>query len=284
LYKKIDMARSITEIHEALIAEKNARAELAGLTSASRTAIWRMWLYIVAVAMYTHEMLWDAHKAEVLDIISRMKPHTLKWYAEKARAYQHGYNLMPDSDQYDNSSLTEEQIADSQVVDYAAVVNVNNGLRIKVATDNGTDLEPLTNDQMDGFVEYMSRIKDAGVKLTITTGVADNLKLSLELYYNPLVLNDQGQRLDGTAATPVQDAIKRYLKELPFNGLFVLAYLVDKLQQVDGVVVPHMVSASARYGILPYVGFSVEYQPDSGYLRFANEADLVINWIPKSPI
>lgn len=278
------MARSITEIHEALIAEKNARTELAALTSTSRVAVWRLWLYVVAVAMWAHENLFDLHKAEVLDIISRLKPHTLKWYAEKARAYQHGYNLPPDTDVYDNTGLTAEQVADSLVVDYAAVVNTDSGLRIKLATNNGTDLVALSAGQLAGVVEYMKRIKDAGVRLSITSSEADSLKLSLQIFYNPLVLNETGARLDGGGAFTVQNAVKRYLTELPFNGQFVLAYLIDRLQQVDGVVVPHVLSASARYGALPFVGFSVEYQPDAGYVRFAEETDLTIVWTPKSPV
>lgn len=278
------MARTITQIHEALIAAKQARPELAVLTSTSQVSMWRLWLYIVAVAVYTHELLFDAHKAEVLDIISRLKPHTLKWYAEKARAYQHGYNLPPDTDRYDNSGLTTAQVADSLVVDYAAVVDTDTGLRIKLATYNGVDLEALSDEQRAGVVAYMQRIKDAGVRLAITSTVADSLKLTLQIFYNPLVLNETGARLDGGGAFTVQAAIKRYLTELPFNGVFVLAYLVDRLQQVDGVVVPHVLSASARYGSLPFVGFAVEYQPDAGYVRFAEETDLTIVWTPKNPV
>lgn len=278
------MARTITQIHEELIAAKNAQTQLAGLTSTSATALWRLWLYVVAVGMYTHEVLFDAHKAEVLDIISRMKPHSLKWYATKAVAYMHGYDLVSDADFYDTTGLTEQEISDAMIVDYAAVVEVDNGLRVKVATDNGTDLVPLSSVQFDGFVEYMTRIKDAGVKLLITTQVADELKLNIELYYNPLIMDSTGARLDGGGATTVQDAIKNYLKRLPFNGVFVLAYLVDELQQVDGVVIPHIVQAQARYGSLAFSAFAVQYQPDSGYLRFATDADLTITWIAKTPV
>lgn len=278
------MARTINEIHAALVSEKEARTELAGLTSNSRTAIWSLWLYVVATGMWTLEKLFDSHKAEVLDIISRMKPHSLKWYAEKATAYQHGYDLVPDADYYDNSLLSDEDIENSKLVDYAAVVNADTGLRIKVATDNGTDLEALTLGELAAFREYMSRIKDAGVNLIVTSNAPDDLKLSLEVFYNPLILDAAGERLDGGGATTVQSAIKNYLKNLPFNGVFVLAYLVDQLQAVDGVVVPHIVSASARYGALPFSSFAVQYQPDAGYLRLASDADLTIVWTPKTPV
>lgn len=278
------MARTIAEIHDALIAEKQLTPELATLTSNSRVAVWRLWLYVVAVAIHLHESMFDAHKAEVLDIISKMKPHTKKWYAQKAVAYQHGQDLVDDADYYDNSALTDEEVEESKVVAYAAVVEVENGLRIKAASLVGNDLAPLSAEQMDGFVEYMGRIKDAGVKLLITSGVADSLRLKLQVYYNPLVLNSNGERLDGGGSTPIQDAVKQYLKNLPFNGVFVLAYLVDQLQQLEGVVIPHVVLAQARYGALPYLPFAVQYQPDAGYLRFDADMDLEIEWIPQTPV
>jgi hypothetical protein len=170
-------------------------------------------------------------------------------------------------------------------VAYAAVVEAERGLRIKVAKDNGTDLERLhPTEEMPAFTAYMNRVKDAGVKLLITSTAADELKLSLEVYYDPLILDSTGSRLDGSDNKPVQKAVRNYLRNLPFNGIFVLAYLVDVLQQVPGVVVPHVLAANARFASLPFTSFGVQYQPDSGYLRLINEGDLTITWIAKEPI
>lgn len=243
-----------------------------------------IWVAVISFAIWSLENIFDLHRAEVSGIIDNLKPHTARWYANAARAYLHGVALPPDTDKYDTSSLTTEQLAAARVVSFAAVVEAERGLRIKVANDNGTDLEPLTEAEMDGFTEYMSRIKDAGVKLLLTTAAPDGLRLSMEIYYDPLVLDSEGRRLDGSNNTPVQQAIAGYLRNLPFNGVFVLAYLVDVLQQVPGVVVPHVVAASAQYGALPYTPFGVQYQPDAGYLRLLLPEDLTITWIPKSAI
>jgi hypothetical protein len=278
------MARTIAEIQADIIAAKNNNSTLAALDSSSSTAIWRLWTYITAVAIWALEKLFDQHMADVQDTLSRLKPHSLRWYAEKAKAFRYGQALLPESDNYSNEGLTEQQIRASQIVKYAAVVEQEQGLRIKVATMGAADLQPLSAAQMAAFAEYMQRVKDAGVRLLITTAVADGLKLGLTIYYNPLVLNAQGERIDGGGNTPVKDAIEAYLRSLPFNGVFVLAYLTDVLQQVEGVVVPHITYAAARYGSLPYTGFSVEYQPDSGYLRFEQPADLTISYVPKSPL
>lgn len=279
------MARTIAEIQAEIIAAKEAQADLAGLTSNSRTAVWRLWIYITAVAFWTLETLFDLHRQEVIDYINNMKPGSAKWYANIAQAYQHGQVLPPDTDKYNNTGLTEDEIEERKIVAYAAVVEAERGLRIKVAKDNGTDLEPLDEvDELPPFMEYMARVKYAGIRLLITSNEPDSLTLNLAIYYDPLVLDSEGSRLDGSDNEPVQKAVRNYLRNLPFNGVFVLAYLVDVLQQVPGVVVPHILSASARYGALPYTSFNVEYQPDAGYLRLIDAGDLVLSFFPKSPV
>lgn len=276
------MARSITTIQNNIIAGVAANATLAPLlTSTSRVATWRLLALVVATAIWTLETLFDIHVADVNETISKLKPHSLRWYAEKATAFQFGYNLVDDADYYDNTGLDETTIEASKVVAYAAVVEQDRGLRIKVARDTG-DLAALTAPQLDAFEEYMKRIKDAGVRLNITSTAADELRLTLEIYYNPLVLNSAGGRLDGTVSEPVQDAVKEYLKNLPFNGVFVLQNLIDVLQLVDGVKIAHLTGAQARYGLLPYQSFAVKYLPDAGYLRSTNPGDLTITFVPYS--
>jgi len=236
----------------------------------------------VAFAIWTLEMLFDLHKSEVNEIIATMKPHTARWYATKAKLFQYGDNLIQDSDQYDNTGKTDEEIEASKIVAYSAVVEVENKLLIKVAKESG-DLSPLDDNEKQAFVEYLSRIKDAGVQVDIISEVADNLRLSIDIYYNPLVLDGSGQRLDGTNNAPVPDAINTYLKNLPFNGELVIAFLQDALQVVEGVVIPNINGASYQYGDLDYEIISVKYQPYAGYMRVTDE-NLTINYIPQSQI
>lgn len=278
------MARTIAEIQQGMLEAIAGDATLSPvLTSTSKTALYRLFTRIVASAIWTVEVLFDTLRAEVNEILATLKPHTLKWYAGKALAFQYGFNLATDNDKYDNTLVSAEDADASMIVKYVAVTEQEKVLRVKVATE-GADLEPLTAPQLAAFAEYMSRIKDAGVKLQIDSLPADKLKLSLRIFYDPLILNAVGQRIDGADLEPVQNAVKGYLKNLPFNGNFVLAYLTDALQKVDGVVIPHVVTASATYGLLPFTTIDVKYLPDAGYLRFENEADLTIEFVAQSQL
>lgn len=276
------MARTIAQIQAQIIAEKTANATLNTLlTSTSLVAVWRLWTYIVAVCIWTLETLFDAHKAEVNGIIATQKPHTLQWYAVKAKQFQYGDTLPADSDVYDPISTDEAVL----VVAYAAAIETLNSIRIKVARLNSGTLDALSAPQLSAFTAYMARVKDAGVRLVLTSGEADNLRLKVAIYYDPLVLNNAGERLDGTAATPVKDAINDFLTNLPFNGLFVVNKLIDAIMNTEGVVNGVVNEAKANYAATPYVVIPVEYVPDAGYMVLDGDwFDLYVTYTAHAPI
>ena len=277
------MARTVAQIQQSMIDTITSDDNLSNINSISKTAIWRLFTYVFAYCVYALEVIQDNVVLEIQTLIAKMKPHTQKWYAEKCKAFQYGYDLPADSDLYDNTGLTDTVVEASKIIKYVAVIDQERGLRIKVAT--GTDeITPLSTPQKNAFIEYLKRIKDAGVKIIVDSLPADLLKLSLQIYYDPLILTSDGSRVDGTNATPVQNAVKDYLKALPFNGVFVLEYLIDALQKIEGVEIPHVVTAQAKYGSLPYSTITVKYLPDAGYLKFDSDADLEIEFIAQSKL
>jgi len=251
------MARTIADIQQTIIAAKNADTTLAGLNSSSATAIWLLWTYIVAVCHWTLENLFDAHRKEVADLLEASRPHTLQWYVPRAKQYQHGDTLPPDSDVY-ATPTTDPAV---RIIQFAAAAELTTLVRIKAATLAGGTLAPLTSGQLTAFAAYMQQIKDAGVRLQVTSGSPDVLRVAVRIYYDPLVLDSSGARLDGTAATPVKNAVKQFLTTLPFNGLFILNSLVGAIEAVEGVRIAEIVLAEATYASLPFTPVTVEYLP-----------------------
>lgn len=275
------MAKSIDEWYGIIEAQYVTEMASVGIavnpTTWSQTNHQRIFLYVMAVVVYIPGMLQDIFKVDIDNTIAAMKPHSLQWYAGMARNFQYGDNLVDETDYYDNTGLTDAQIAAKKIVSYAAVVEQERGVRIKVAKTVGDDLGALT-DELNAFSEYMKEIKDAGVKLQITSGPADALKLDLRIKYNPLVINSTGARIDGVTMTPVKDAIKTHLKNLPFNGVFSVQKLVDVIQAVEGVNDLNVDSVQTKYGALLFTAVDISVIPDAGYLRIADE-DLTITYI-----
>ncbi len=257
------MARTISQIQQSIIDTKNAQPVLNDLSSTSNVSVWMLWTYVVAVCQWVLEKLFDAHREEVSQLLAKQKPHTLQWYVSKVKEFQYGVALPAGSDTYLSIS-SDPAIA---IISYAAAVELTNMIRIKVASGTVGSLAPITTAQLTATTAYMQQIKDAGVRIQLTSGNADNLKLTLKIYYDPLVLDATGARLDGTSVSPVKDAINLFLASLPFNGVFIVNKLIGALQQIDGVVIGHVISALANYASLPYTSIGIEYTPDAGYMK-----------------
>ena len=244
----------------------------------SKTSLESILFYVVAFAIHITERLFDLHKQEVDVALLDRTPHTVRWYANKALKFQYGYNLQNDSDMYDNADVDEADIEASKIVKYAAVVEREKDLVVKVAKVTGADLEKLNPAELSAFSSYMQRVKDAGVRITAVSEEAERLRLELTVYYNPLVLRADGSRIDNSADFPVNDTIRAYLKNIQFNGTVILSRMIDELQRIDGIVIPHLVVAQYAYGVLDWVTFDVYYRPFSGYIRIA-DSDLIVNYI-----
>lgn len=273
------MAREISDIEASIYygIERNPELKKIGLFSSSKIAVWRMIVQVVAFCMYSLEQLFDSHKTEVNKTLSTLKPHTMRWYREKALAFRYGHALKSESDVYKDTALTEQEIQKSTIITYAAVTEASHESRliIKVATQAGGKLGPITLPQKAAFTAYLNEIKDAGVLITVINYLPDRLYLTLEIYYNPLELDEQGNSII-SGGKPVEKALSAFLKTLPFNGMLVLAHLVDACWQVDGVEIPNLIAAE-RSWVDPLTGeygkreqIAVKNQPESGYFELVD--------------
>ncbi len=264
--------RTITDIKNALIAEKERQEELSGIGSNSKSAFWNLMFYIVAYAIYTHEQIFGAHQAELEVLLRKEKAHGLLWYREKAKAFQYGFQLLPDKDQFDNTGKTPEQIEASKIIKYAAISEEEKESRLvlKIATETNGKLSPITESQYNGFRSYANEYRDAGVKLTIINYLPDILKMRLQIRVDDKIIDENGyHRLQGNK--PFEDAINEFMKELPFNGELMLNSLVDKLQKVPGVIDPWLFTADSKWidpksgGYGNYEPIQISKIPSSGY-------------------
>lgn len=237
--------------------------------------------FIVATAMWLNAQLFKQHKADVLNILRENKAHTPNWYATRAKEFQFGHELLAGTDHYDNSKLTTEQIQATQVVKFAAAVEADDQsvLFVKVATYNNNIKQPLNSIQLAAFNNYLGRIKDAGVRITVVNSPADDLHLEMDIYYDPLILDNEGRRLDGSDNAPVQTAIRDYISKLSFNGLYVNQSLVDRLQTINGVEIAELKQASSRYGNqVNYRPINARSRPYAGYYQIT-DSNLILRFI-----
>jgi len=270
------MARDIGDIQQGIINTVQGDETLnTRLTSTSKTARWRLTTYVVAVSIWMLEKLFDEHQLEVNTILATQKTHNLQWYSQIAKAFQYGHALVLDKDYYESDD------PDARIVKYAAVDEINGTLIMKVAKDNNGELAPLSTaspNELTPFTQYIFRVKDAGVKIIVVSDVGDSLRLVMDIYYDPLVLNADGTLISDSSQTPAEDTIKSFIKTLPFNGEFIPAKLVDALQNTHGIDIPEILSVETKYAQNDWVAVQGKVVPNAGYLTIADE-DLTLNYI-----
>lgn len=268
------MARSLIEIQNSILAQKDAYPELAVLNNSSPTSIWRLWVYIVSYAVWLHETFWDVHKKEVSEIAARAIPGTPPWYRYQCLQYQDGYLLTwnEESLKYEYTAIDE----DAKIVKYASIREQQGIVGVKVAKAAAGIPEPLSVPELASFSAYMNKIKFAGTFLNIVSEAADKLKVYADIHYNATLP-------EATIQSQVEAAINAYIRELPFDGRFQIIRLVDKIQSVEGVEDVEMGTVSAAFGVNPYVDISLDYFPYAGYLEIDGTFPLssTLNFVPR---
>ncbi len=245
----------------------------------SKVSLESVLMYIVASSIWVLEKLFDTHKKEVSEMILQMKPHSLRWYVDRAKQYRHGMSLLPDSDEYgdkdeDGKELTDEAIAAMQIVKYASACENETKVELKIAKEDGGELKPLDEEEFKGFCYYLSEIKDAGVTIEVINERAYLLQLKIEVYYNPMVLNGKGESF-ATGQEPVKEKIKEFIKNLPFNSEYRNQSLLNSLQEVEGVEIVKLINAQEKSpSASEWNTISVNRVPYSGYYKYDEESTI----------
>lgn len=233
---------------------------------------------IIAYAIFLHELVFDNHKKEIDAALINQKSGRLSWYRYMALQFQYGFDLLTDSDQFDNTEATDDAIEASKIIKYAAVneAEADSRVIIKIAGETDGDLAPINAFQRDAFEAYLSEIRYAGIKLTVINYLPDLLFLNLQIERDPLVLDANGMSIL-TGNFPVNDAIEAYMKLLPFNGEFVVFDFLKYIEaNAEGVVTPTAINIQSSfidadtdaYG--DPVSVSIKTIPFSGYFKVDN--------------
>tara|TARA_R110002051_G_scaffold297564_2_gene363994 strand:+ start:45069 stop:45935 length:867 start_codon:yes stop_codon:yes gene_type:complete len=275
-----------------ILAKKADYQSLNGLDSTSKTASYNLWAYVVAFVIWVQYQFFVIFQKEVDEQLANQKIFRNLWYRKKALEYRHGHPLVEFQDDliYEDDAYTEQEIEDALVVKRAAVIELEitgqTFLFVKCATEIDGELAKLPDAQKQGIVDYFKRIKTAGTKLEVFSDVPDELRLTVDFFYDPLVLTETGTRIDGTDNTPVQDAVRNYLKNLRFNGEFSVSELEDILQALSGCSnrEAYITNAESNYQTpANWQSIPNTIVANSGYMQIT-DANLTINFEAKTVI
>lgn len=234
------MGRTIDQIQQSIIDAKNAKPELAVLDSPSQVAIWRLWTYIVAVAIYVMEGLWDIKQRELEDLALKAVPGTEAWLQAQVLKFQYS-TIDPQAIQLINFAPAYQVVDPTlRIITRCSVKQqVDKAIKIKVAKGVQPDLVPLITAEQTALESYIDKIKFAGTVATVVTLEADRMQVNATVYFDP-------QYTEAKVKQWVKDAIVNYFNTLPFDGIVYNSKLEDAIQAVTGVLDVVMGDVKAR--------------------------------------
>ena len=230
----------------------------------AKVSIESILFYIVAFAIHILERIFDTEKDALVEYVENMRPHTKAWYINKLKAFQLGHLLNSDGgyDVIDPSA---------QIIKYASLRIKSGELYFLVATETGGVPSKISDSNiLTSIWKYCERVFDAGVHFKIFSDNADTYRCKLLINYDPLVLDADGKRLDGTNDTPVVDAINGYFRSFPFDSEFSNMSLVDAIQKVEGARVVELFDSKAKTAIAgsSFTDIDSIYIANAGYMVY----------------
>jgi hypothetical protein len=215
-------------------------------------------MYIVAMTIYIHEVLWDSFKVVLLALIEGNTYGTAPWLVNIAKSFQYGYSLSVDANYKAYYAVVDES---AKIVKYASVNELGNLIILKVAKDSSGTATKLTAPELSGFSSYILGIKPAGTRIVANSYDADLVKvIGATFYYDPVFA-------EADVKTSLEANIKEYLQNLDFNGILYKNKLVDAIQKTTGYIDFDYTNFQYKTDVaITWNNLGRAYQPLSGYM------------------
>ena len=251
------MARSIVEIKQQMIVQKNAQASLSGLTSTSQTALWNLYIFLVAAAINIFEQILDLFKADIEAVATRSYPGSAAWIQDRVFKFQYDFS----NPQYVQLNTTDFSVnypvvnSALQIVTRCSVSTlITKTVLVKVAKNDPP--EALDANEQTALLSYLYDIGFAGINYTVLSTDPDRMSVAGTIYYN-------GQ-FSSTIQASVIAALDNYLATLPFDGQVSVQGATDAIQAVTGVNDVALTEVGVRRESVAYASRTKIYDLSAG--------------------
>lgn len=238
------MARTVNAIQAQMLDAVAADDVLKDqLTSESKRAIYRLWTFIVAVAIGLLEQLADAWRTDIEQIVAAAAPGSPPWVQEQVFLFQYD-TTTPQIIQLINLAPVYPIVDPSlRIVTRCSVTtDLSNSVTVKVA--KGTTPAPLNNLELSALQSYINTIGVAGVHYNTVSNDADRVYVEADIYYKGL--------FSSVIKSNVILAIDNYLAGIPFNGRVKVDDIRAAIRSVAGVEDVVFKNVSARANATPF--------------------------------
>jgi len=285
--------QSTDAIFQELLAYKETQLPLSGLDTTitsetdlrielltdSKVAEWVLQLYNTA---YHSRNVQTGMQSAIDEIIVELKKQRVPdpmWFIDKVKAFQYGDTIVIIDGIPGYATIdTAKQILESVTTSIR-----ENSIYIKIRRVNDTLLSVPEVTALQG---YISRIQYAGARIILENYEPDLIAIIMTVIYD-------GSKDLATVKANVETTINDYLANIEFDSEIIVNKLIDKLQQVDGVIDPRIDEMSAintlgnptiiKHNYPTYAGYA-KINPDKSFdtdVTYNGEVRKYIKYTPK---
>lgn len=249
------MSRTIKQIYEEAIAERNKRLELSEFASDSKLSILNGITWTFAAVVFSFESILDVFAIDISNVINNRINGTPTYYINALLQYQKGDELLVREDGlafgYANVDETKQIVTQASYVESSSDVNLDNKLILKVATGEKGKLQSIPQEELMMIQAYINKIKFAGTRIEVTSQEGDVLIPRVSVYHDGAVLESE-------MYDKIEDKLNEYMMNVKFDSTIYVSDIIAAIRSADHVTDVHI---------------DIDAQPEQGVFIAAYDSD-----------
>ena len=231
------MSRTIKEIYNEAIAERNRRLELTEFASDSKMSVMNGILWVVAAVIYSFESLLDVFAVDISEAINGRINGTPAYYANALLQYQQGDELTVREDGlafgYANIDETRRIVTQVSYMESTDDRNLDSKLILKVATGAKGSLSAIPPKELAPINAYINKLKFAGTRVEVISTKGDVLIPRLTVFHDGAVPESE-------VYDSIEEQLNAYMMDIDFDAAVYVSRLTDAIRRAKHVTDVHI--------------------------------------------
>ena len=231
------MSRTIKEIYNQAVLERNKRMELKEFSSDSKLSILNGITWAFAAVIFTFETILDVFAIDISNTLNSRINGTPNYYANALLQYQKGDSLVVREDGlafgYANIDETKRIITQVSYSESTEDINLDSKLILKVATGEKGNLSAIPQDELHLIRAYIQKLTFAGTRVEVTSRNGDVLIPRISVYYDGAVMESE-------LYDSIESQLNEYIMNIEFDAGIYVSKIIESIKRVEHVTDVHI--------------------------------------------
>lgn len=261
------MSRTINDIYNEAVQERNKRLELHEFQSDSKVSIMNGITWTFSAIIHAFETLLDVFAIDISQAINQRVNGTPDFYANALLQYQTGDDLTIREDGlafgYANIDETKQIITQVSYSESTDDINLDSKLLLKVAMGTKGNLSALPPEELIPINSYINKLKFAGTRIEVISREGDILIPRVQVYYD-------GAILEVEVYDNIEEKLNDYIMNIPFDSSIYTSKIVEAIRSAE-----HVTDVYIDTTAIPEQGFFIASYDTDSHITTPNKIERV---------